>query len=72
MTGPAALIALIDFFDESFPGFRAEEFWGFPFFRAFFFSLPANDTGEKRDAVGSFGTVAFGLIGPFHATAHGD
>jgi hypothetical protein len=34
--------------------------------------LPANDTGEKRDAVGSFGTVAFGLIGPFHATAHGD
>ena len=71
MTGPAALIALVDFFDESFPGFRAEEFWGFPFFRAFFFPLPANDTREKGNAVGGFWTVAFGLIGPFHATAHG-
>ena len=72
MTGPAALISLIDFFDEALPGFRAEEFWSFPFFCAFFFSLPANDTREKGDAVGGFGTVAFGLISPFHATAHGE
>ena len=72
MAGPAALIALIDFFDESFPGFGGEEFWGFPFFCAFFFSLPANDTREKGDAVGSFWTVAIGLISPFHATAHGE
>ena len=72
MTGPAALIALIDFFDEAFPSFRAEQFRGFPFFRAFFFSLPANDTREKGDAVSSFWTVAIGLISPFHATAHGE
>ena len=72
MTGPAALIALIDFFDEAFPGFGGEEFRGFPFFRAFFFSLPVNYTREKGDAVGGLWTVAFGLISPFHATAHGE
>jgi hypothetical protein len=34
--------------------------------------LPANNTRKEGDAVGGFWTVAFGLISPFHATAHGE
>lgn len=72
VAGSAALVAFIDLFDESFPSFGGEEFGGFPFLRIFFFSLPANDTGEKGDAVGYFRLIALGLVGPFHATAHGE
>lgn len=43
VAGPAALVAFIDLLDQSFPSFGSEEFRGFPFFRAFFFSLPTND-----------------------------
>ena len=48
VAGSAALVAFIDLFDESFPSFGGEEFWGFPF-SAFFSFRCQRTTPEKRE-----------------------
>jgi len=71
MTGPASLVALVDFFEQTLPNFVREEFGRFPSFGMLFLSLPTNVSGKEGDAVGGFGAVAFRLIGPLHRAAHG-
>jgi len=71
VAGPTALIAFIDLLKKSFPNIGRKKFWGFPLFRIFLFSLPVDDTREKRDTVGGSGPSTVGLVGPLHAAAHG-
>jgi len=71
MTGPASLVALVDFFEQTLPNFGREEFGRFPSFGMLFLSLPTDVSGKEGDAVGGFGAVAFCLIGPLHRPAHG-
>jgi len=70
VTGPAALVSLFDLLHESVPGFRREHFRSFPGFGTLFLFLPPNFAGKKGNAVGNFGTVAFGLFRPFDGAAH--
>ena len=70
MAGPTALVSFFDLLNQSFPYIGRQELRGLPLFRPFFFPLPVDHSGEKRDAVCGGGTIPIPLFRPLHRAAH--